>query len=90
LIRSGVFKHVLQSNFRVMVAKVVDSLLPILDRFLGAQLDARHALFASMKPRRFSIGDLDIGGRAHLRTDSAVIAFIVHPETLVHFRHLLE
>src|SRR4030043_1913729 len=94
-IRFRLFEHVFQRDLRVMIPRVFDGFFPILNGFLWAPLQAGEALFASVKPRRFFIDHLDIVGRTNPRADSAAIAFVVHPETFIHFedtpvRHLID
>jgi hypothetical protein len=78
-----------------MIPWVFDGFFSILNGFLWAPLQAGEALFASVKPRRFFIDHLDIVGRPNPRADSAAIAFVIHPETFIHFtdmsvRHLID
>jgi len=78
------FEQVLQNDFRVVIPRIVGGFFSVLNRFLGTPLQASEALLASVKPRWLSVDDLDISGRTDFRADSTTIAFIVHPEFLVH------
>jgi hypothetical protein len=78
-----------------MIPLVFGSPFPVLNRFLGAPLDAGEALLASVKPHRFLIYHFDIVRWTDFGADSTAIAFIVHPEIFVHFvdlpkRHFIE
>ncbi len=95
LIRFCLFEDVFQSDFGVVIPRVVDGLFPILNGLLWAPLKASQALLASVKPCRLSIAHLDISGRTDFRTDSTTIAFIVHAEFVVHLvngseRHFID
>jgi hypothetical protein len=88
-------KDVIQGDLGVTIPLVFGGLFPVLNRFLGAPLQAGEALLASVKPHRFLIYHFDIVRRADFGADSTAIAFIVHPEILVHFvdlpkRHFIE
>jgi hypothetical protein len=94
-IRFRLFEHVFQRDSRVIIPRVFDGFFSILNGFLRAPLQTGEALFASVKPRRFFIDHLDIVGRTNPRADSAAIAFVVHPETFIHFadmpvRHFID
>jgi len=67
----------------------------MLNRFLGAPLQAGEALLTSMKPRWLLTYYFNIVNWTDFQADSTIITFIIHPEILIHFvdlpkRHLIE
>ena len=69
-----------------MITFILRGLLAILNGLLGAPLNAGEALLAVVQPGRFVCCYDNIIHRTGFCADAAAIAFLVHPEILIHLR----